>query len=278
MPSNNQPIDFREAIPAGKLLIFGIALAFIALILVIFAFNCFYIVQPGERGVAITLGKADPQFRAPGFGYKLPWTSVIPVSVRVESASFKAVCFSSDLQQIMTDVTVNYHVGETDVVKLYTQYASNLVEGIIAPRTQEALKEHTATRTAEEIVKQREQVKTEALEALVEKTKGIVIVDALVIQNVALSPELEQAIEAKMTQQQKADQAKFAQEQARTEADTLVITAEGQAKSIAIQGEALAKTPQLIQLKIVEKWDGHSPMYVSGAGGGANVLLPIQKD
>jgi prohibitin 2 len=254
----------------------------IALLLIIFftlVSSATYIIQPGDRGVMVTLGKADPLFKPEGLGFKPPLISdVFPVSVKVQSATFKSECFSSDLQQVTASVTVNFHIAENQVVKIYTQYAANLIDGIIEPRTQEALKEHTAARTAEEIVKQREQVKEEALAALKLKVQDIVTIDDLVIQDVTLSPELEQAIEAKMTQQQRADQAKFTQEQTRTEAETAVIEAEGQAKAIEVQGEALAKTPQLIQLKIVEKWDGHSPIYVGGSGGGANLLLPIEKN
>ena len=75
-------------------------------------------------------------------------------------------------------------------------------------------------------MKQRESIKNVALDGLRVKTKGIIEVDDLVIQNLDLYTELEQAIEAKMVQEQEA---------AKVEADTAVISAKGQAESISIQ-------------------------------------------
>jgi len=258
------------------LLVVAVALVVFLLILI---GDMVYTIQPGDRGVAITLGKADSQFRPPGFGFKYPFiTRVVPISVRVQSASFTATCFSSDLQNVSAKITVNYHITEDKAVTICTQYNQNILEGIVQPRTEEALKEITALHTAEEIVKQREQIKNVALEGLRTKTKGIVEIDDLVIQNIDLSPELEQAIEAKMVQEQEAAKAHFIQDKARVEAETAIISAKGQAESISIQGEALAKTPELVSLKIVEKWDGRAPLYVGGRAGGANLLLPIKDD
>ncbi len=254
-----------------------VAIIVVDFFLLILIGSMVYTIQPGDRGVAITLGKADPEFRPPGFGFKYPFiTQVVPVSVRVQSASFPAECFSSDLQNVTAKITVNYHITEDKAVTIYTQYNQNILEGIVQPRTEEALKEITALHTAEEIVKQRELIKNVALEGLRTKTKGIVEIDDLVIQNIDLSTELEQAIEAKMVQEQEAAKAHFIQDKAKVEAETAVIAAKGQAESISIQGEALAKTPELVSLKIVEKWDGRAPLYVGGNTGGANLLLPIK--
>ncbi len=63
------------------------------------------------------------------------------------------------------------------------------------------------------------------------------------IEDVALSSELEQAIEAKMVQQQEAEKAIFKMQQARTDAETLIIKAKADAEAITIQGEALEKAP-----------------------------------
>lgn len=92
------------------------------------------------------------------------------------------------------------------------------------------------------------------------------------IEDVALSSELEQAIEAKMVQQQEAEKAVFKMQQARTDAETQIIKARADAEAIRIQGEALEKAPTLIELKMVEKWNGVSPQVV---GAGTNVMLPL---
>lgn len=92
--------------------------------------------------------------------------------------------------------------------------------------------------------------------------------------NVSLSGELEAAIEAKMVQEQEAAKAKFVQQKAEIEANTAIIRAKGEAEAIRVRGRALQDNPGLVQLQIVEKWNGVSPLVV-GSGSGANVLLPI---
>jgi regulator of protease activity HflC (stomatin/prohibitin superfamily) len=123
-------------------------------------------------------------------------------------------------------------------------------------------------------VKTREQIKRAALEASRAKIGELLMIEDLVIEDVALSKELEQAIEAKMVQQQEAEKAIFKMQQARTDAETLIIKAKADAESITIQGQALEKAPKLVELKMVEKWNGVSPQVV---GAGSNILLPLGK-
>jgi prohibitin 2 len=153
-------------------------------------------------------------------------------------------------------------------------YSGTPFEKLILPRVQEATKEVTATKTAADIVKMREQIKTAALASSREKIGNLLTIEDLVMEDVRLSKELEQAIEAKMVQQQEAEKAVFRMQQARTDAETLIIKAKADAESISIQGAALEKTPRLVELKMVEKWNGVSPQVV---GSGSNILLPIAK-
>ena len=107
------------------------------------------------------------------------------------------------------------------------------------------------------------------------KIGDILFIEDIVIQDVALSNELESAIESKMVQEQEAAKAKFTQQKAQIEADTAVVKAKGEAEAIRVRGEALERSPGLVQLQVVEKWNGVSPLVVGGGGQGANILLPI---
>jgi prohibitin 2 len=109
------------------------------------------------------------------------------------------------------------------------------------------------------------------------KIGDILVIEDLVIQNINLSKELEAAIEAKMVQEQEAAKAKFIQQKAEIEANTAVIRAKGEAQAIQVRGQALRNNPALIQLQIVEKWDGKAPLVVGGGGSGSNIILPLGK-
>ncbi len=250
------------------------------LALVIAGSQATYVIEPGTRGVMVTLGKVSPAALPEGFGTKAPFVSHIQtVQVRQQTRELPAECYSADLQQVNMQLRVLYRIPEASVVKIYQDYAGEPFDSLVAPRVQEALKEVTALQSAEQIVKRREEIKTRTLAAAREKIASLLIVEDIVIENINLSRELETAIEAKMVKEQEAAKARFTQQKAQIEADTAIIKAKGEAEAIRIRGEALRDTPGLIQLQIVEKWDGRAPLVIGGGAGAdasaANFILPL---
>lgn len=255
-----------------------IAVAVVLLVVVIIGAASSYIIQPGTRGVKITLGKAEDKFLSEGFGFRTPFiTQIVPVLIKQRTVTLQADCFSSDLQQVTVEVRVLYRVPEASVVQIFRQYAGDPFDSLIAPRVQEALKEVTAALTADLIVKRRDEVKTNAIAAARAKIGEILDVKDIVIRNIQLSKELEAAIEAKMVAEQEAARARFTQVQTKVEAETAVIRAEGEAKAIRVRGEALKLNPAFLRLQVVEKWNGKSPLVVPADpnNSGPNLLLPL---
>jgi prohibitin 2 len=255
-----------------------LAAAAVIFLLIVLAATSTFVVEPGTRGIKVTLGKAADGFLPEGFGSKAPFiTRIVPVSIKQRTAPLRAECFSSDLQQVLVDARVLYRVPEQSVVEIYKQYAGDPFDSLIAPRVQEALKEVTALQTAEQIVKQREEIKQKAIAAARLKIGTILSVEDIVIRNIDLSHDLEAAIEAKMVAEQDAAKARFVQVQSQVEADTAVIRARGEAEAIRIRGEALKLNPAFLRLQIVEKWNGRSPLVVPASAdkNEAGLLLPI---
>jgi prohibitin 2 len=237
-----------------------------------------YVVEPGTRGIKVTLGKAEDKFLPEGFGVKAPFiTTIVDVNVRQRTQAVKAECFSSDLQQIVADVRVLYRVPEQSVVQIYKQYAGDPFDSLIAPRVQEALKEVTALQTAEQIVKNREEIKQKTLVATRQKVGDMLWIEDIVIRNIDLSADLERAIEAKMVAEQQAAQARFSQVQSQVEAETAVIKAKGEAEAIRVRGEALKLNPAFLRLQMVERWNGKAPLVVPVGvnNNGAALLMPM---
>jgi prohibitin 2 len=233
-----------------------------------------YVVQPGYRGVEVTMGKVSSAFKPEGFGLKSPFiTTIYPVSIRQQTKDDKAECFSSDLQQVQVELRVLYRIPESSVVKLFQQYYGDAFDSLIEPRVQEAIKEVTALQSAEQIVKNREQIKANTLDIARKKVGTFLVVEDIVIQNISLTGQLESAIEAKMVQEQEAQKAQYFQQRAQIDADTAVIQAKGEAESIRIRGEALRDDPTFVDLKIVDKWDGIAPLVI---GGGDNLVYQLQ--
>lgn len=242
---------------------------------VIMAASGTYVVHPGFRGVQVTMGKVSPAFKPEGFGLKAPMiTTIHPISIRQQTAEDKAECYSADLQQISIELRVLFRIPESSVVKLFQDYYGEPFDSLIAPRVHEAIKEATATQSAEQVVKSRETIKTRSLELARKKIGTLLVIEDIVIQNITLTKELEHAIEAKMVQEQEAAKSKYFQQRAQIEADTVVIKAKGEAESIRIRGRALKESPSYIDFQIVEKWDGFTPLVIGS--GSENQVLTMQ--
>jgi prohibitin 2 len=234
------------------------------------------VVEPGFRGVEVTLGKVSAVAKSEGFGFKFPFVSqIIPVTIRQQTAKFDADCYSSDLQQVKIALRVLYRVPEGKVVSIFRDYQGDPFSNLIQPRVAEAVKELTALRTAEIIVQKREDIKAASLSSSREKLGDLLVIEDIVLEDIGLTTVLEKAIEAKMVQEQEAARARFAQQQAQIEASTAVIKARGEAESINLRGKALSENPSVIDLQVVEQWDGVTPLVVGPNAQAAGMLLPL---
>ena len=253
-----------------------IAGAIVIFVVVVAGSAATYVVEPGHRGVEVLLGKVSPVFKPEGFGFKLPFvTAIVPQLIRQQTAQMTADCYSSDLQQVKMKVRVLYRVPEGSVVTIFRDYAGEPFDALIKPRVAEALNEITANRSAELIVQKREQVKSQGLESARRKVGEVLVIEDLVLEDITLTSALENAIEAKMVQEQEAARSRFAQQQAQVEASTVVIKAKGEAESILLRGTALRENPSILELQIIERWDGITPLVVGPGATGANMMLPL---
>lgn len=282
MSNQRRGFEPREITIPAKSLATIIGGAILVFVLVIAGSQATQVVEPGHRGVRVTLGKVSPTFEMEGFLVKPPFiTTIHQVSIRQQTEELRTACYSSDLQQVKAIVRILYRVPESSVVSLFQEYQGDPFPTLIAPRVIEALKEVASMQSAEMIVQNRETIKLETLEALRRKIGDnrdagpLVVIEDLTLSDLALSPELNAAIEQKMTQREEAERAKFVQRQAEIEAETAIIKARGEAESIQIRGRVLRENPAFIQLQIVEKWDGISPMVVGGQGDSTPVMVPL---
>ena len=241
-------------------------------------FGSYYVVGPGTRGILITLGKPSTDVKMEGIGFKWPLAShIVPLSTRQQTNEVMAQAFSSDLQHVGVLVKVLYRTPESSIFNLYVKYEGDVFDSLVAPRVQEALKEVTALETAEGIAKKREVIKEKTLALSKSKIGDLLAIEDIVIEDVRLSKELEGAIEQKMVQEQEAAKARFTQQKAEVEARITIIKAEAEAKAIQIRGDALKDNKGVVDLMLLEKWNGITPSVVAGVNG-PGMLLPIRGD
>jgi prohibitin 2 len=177
-------------------------------------------------------------------------------------------------------MAVQTRIDREDATKIYQNYGLDYMTQAL-PKIIDSLKAETAKYEAAEIVANRNQIRTEALKTAQSRLTGFVEVQDLSIVNVEFSSEYEKAIEAKQVAQQRAEQAKYELQQAEVEAEKVVASAKGDAEAIQIKGDALAKNPSVIDLELINKWDGKAPdtLVTTGGGSGSNsvgsIILPI---
>ena len=276
--------------------IFSGAAAFLTLIIVL---SSFVIVDAGYVGVVKRLGAVQPDYLPEGFHIKTPFIEGIQeFDVRLAKVQTIAGASSRDLQVITTEIAVQYSmIAELTPMTLQKICTRKIVERtLIEPAIIETVKAITALYTAEQLITQREEVKNKIQDRinsfLNETLKEKQLMGALAIANVAItdfdfSEEFNRAIEDKVRAEQEALKAKneklrrvtqaeaaAAEKTLAADAKAYEIKVESQARANAIQLEAkaLKDNPQLIDLRIAEKWDGKLPKF---SGGEAIPLLNI---
>jgi regulator of protease activity HflC (stomatin/prohibitin superfamily) len=261
------------------------------IVIIILATSSFVIVDSGHVGVVRTLGAVQPVPLSEGFHFKKPFIDKIEqIDVRLTKAQSKSAAASKDLQTVETQVTVQYSLTGATAPETFQKIGTRDVVAvtIIEPAIQESVKAVTAQYTAEQLVTKRAEVKLQiqdAIDNFIDVTlKDKDVPNALKISNVAItdfefSDEFNRAIELKVKAEQEAlqarnekmkrvTQAEAAYQEQKLAADAAAYDIEARSKAkadaIAREAKALKDNPELIQLRMSEKWDGTLPKFTGG--------------
>lgn len=230
-------------------------------------------VPAGHRGILLEFGKPVGVLTE-GFHFKNPVTQgVIIMSIQKQKYEIDADSASKDLQDVRTTIAVNYRVKPIEVTNLYQNIGMDYEERIIAPAVQEGVKSTMASFNAENLISKRPEVKNKIRDFLCERLNpdGIDVSEVSIV-NFQFSEEFDKAIEAKQTAQQLALKAENDLIRIETEAKQKIVQAEAEAEAIRIQKGQLTNSPEILQLRFIEKWDGVLPLVL---GGDSTMLLPL---
>ncbi len=258
---------------AGIASVLGLVIVAVVIVLLFFTAT----VETGDVGVVTNFGKVTGTVLDSGWHIVGPVDHVTDVSIRTITTQTDAECFSSDLQEVKITLAVQTRITKENASKIYQNYGIEYMSQAM-PKILDALKAETAKYEAAEIIANRDKIRSEALKAASGRLQDFVEVQDLSIVNVSFSDDYEKAIEAKQVAQQRAEQAKYELQQAQIEADKKVAEAKGEAQAIEIRGDALAKNPEVINLELINKWDGKAPDTLVTSGGtssAASIVLPL---
>lgn len=249
----------RDALIASRAILFLLVLAI--------ASSFFVIVNAGERGVLMRFGQVQPEILDEGIHFIVPIVNTVEkLSVRVQKQELSAEASSKDLQDVFTDVALNWHIVPAEANMIFQQIGNEptVTERIIQPAIEEVLKAVMAEYTAEEIITERQVVKAKVDNGLTSRLLTYhIAVDDISLVHVHFSDRFREAVEAKQIAEQEAKQAGFMALKAIKQAEVQVNLARGEAEAHRILNETL--TPAILQRQTIEKWNGRLPVVTDGS-------------
>lgn len=309
VPFISNPIDMADSEFNGpesvlrkftKLGAVAITLGAVCLLTIITVSSSATTVDSGFVGIVKRFGAVDLDNALPeGLNWVAPFViSVHQMDTRMRAATHRSMASSKDLQTVTTEVSVQFYLNGALAPKMYQQIGTlaSVESSIISPAIQESVKSVTANYAAEELITKRDAVKTQIKSKIIDfitvtlaekEINGAVQVANVAITDFEFSIEFNRAIELKVRAEQEALQAKnekvkrvtqaeAANAERRLEADSaayqIKTSSEARAKAIELEAKSLKSNPELIQLRLAEKWDGRLPQ-VSGSAG--NMLLDV---
>ena len=234
----------------------------VLLLLIAIIFTPFAIVNAGERGVLMQFGKVQERILGEGIHGIIPIVNTVKkLSVRVQKQEISAEASSKDLQDVFTDVALNWHIIPEEANMIFQQIGAEneIVDRIINPAIEEVLKAVMAKYTAEELFTKRGEVKAEVDDALTARLANYhIAIDDVSLVHVHFSQRFDEAVEAKQIAEQEAKRAGFVALKASKEAEAKVNLARGDAEAHKVLHETL--TPEILQNRALDKWDGKLPL------------------
>jgi prohibitin 2 len=113
-------------------------------------------VGPGQRGVVLNFGAVQKAVLGEGLHFRIPIVQkIVLMDVKIQKSITSATASSADLQEVSSEVTLNYHVIADKANTVYQSIGMNYKERMIDPAVQEVVKAVTAKYTAEELITKR---------------------------------------------------------------------------------------------------------------------------
>lgn len=266
--------------------------AVIAFIAIVTALLLVYRVDTGEVALITQYGKIVRTENA-GLHLKSPLENKTIFNLREQALSYGdqnatdeivggKTAYTKDQQTVTAGINVTYRL--TDPAKIYSEFGSseNLINNIVNRRVHQTLEIVFSRYRVLEVSEHRQQISNEYFRELKESLAGfpIDITSAqLIIQfdksyeamlaksqesNVEYQKQ-QRLLEAKRIEVQRSEleaemNAKIKRMNAAAEADRVRALAQAEADAIRLKGEMLEKSPNIVHLNAIDKWNGQLPV------------------
>jgi prohibitin 1 len=186
------------------------------------------VIRPGQVGMKQRLGKLKGEPRGTGTVFFNPFTTkVIRTNVRTVELFNVLPLPTKEGLSVNAEISLLYHVDQAKVKDIYQQFGLNFEEVIVLSNFRATAREISARYAAKELYAT-ERMKVE--KAIFDELSSHIqkfgfIVDAVLLKDIDLPPQMMQAIENKVTAEQAALQMEFVIDKQKKEAERMIIEA-----------------------------------------------------
>lgn len=274
MPQN--PFGSMSEKTKSRLIIGGVAVVMLLLL------KPFVIINSGEVGIKVTMGKFDPTPLNPGLHFYIPMIEqVIPVNTKIrlitysdkESAAVGGDAINSgggyegglkvnpsiavlDKRGLTVniDIAVQYQLRAAAAPATISQWGSSWEEKIVNSKLREVVRDVVGQYTAEQLPEMRNDIAKAIQTKLTVKMETIannpVILSSVELRNIVLPQKIKDQIERVQIAKQDVTIAEQQKEKAKQLADKITIESIAQANANKVIAQSLS--PQLVQLEQIK--------------------------
>lgn len=261
-------IFIRKQVPAtpqaqkafGIVRVLVIVGAFIALVL-----SCIVQIGPGQVGVPILFGSVQDNVLKSGLNLVNPLITVEELDIKTQAYTMSVAnmegqikgddainTLTSDGLTLRLDVTIWYRANESEAPNIIRTIGTNYEEKIVRPAVRTALRDISVKYTATDIYSvKREDFIIDVTKNLEKSFEGRgVILEKVLLRNVELPDKVREAIDEKISAEQRAQQMVFVLQKEKQEAERKKVEATGISEAQKIISNTI--NPQYLQWKYIE--------------------------
>ena len=188
------------------------------------------IIRPGEIGIKQTLGKIRGLPLSQGVNFFNPFASkIIRINVRVVESFNVLPLPTKEGLSVNTEISLLYHVKNEAVNEVYMKFGTNYEEVMVLSNFRATAREISARYFAKELyATERDKVEKAISDELSRHISQFgFVVDAVLLKDIILPPQLVQAIQDKVNAEQSSLKMEFIITQQKKEAERKIIEANG---------------------------------------------------
>jgi len=229
----NTPLEKFK--PAGRI-------AGFAFVLLGILFSCFKQIAPGEVGVKVLFGNIQNEVLSSGLHFINPLLDIKNVDIKTQNYTMSGVneegnksgddairVLTSDGLEVTIDLTVLYKVVSGEAPKLLRETGDDFMDKIVRPITRTKIRDNAVYYQAVDLFgNKRDEFQQRIYKSIEDdfKKRGLML-EQLLIRNIALPSSVKASIESKINAEQDAKKMEFVLQKERQEAERKRVEAQG---------------------------------------------------